>query len=670
MSNDNRIKTGYPHIDKPWLQFYDEKIISESDPQTNVTEYLKMKNQGRGNLIASSFYGKETSFNELFNNAEIAARVLNELGVKKGEVIMNLVPNIPASGEIWLGATQIGAISDFIDPRPDTMDINANAKKVLELIKYEQAKYIIALDKCYLGMLKPIERELKELGITTIITLSANDAMNLQGKISYLQDVIAYNNLRNAKITDASIQKLKSYQVVLEKMKAMKKESKAYEEAVKSSPLKIVKYEDLARACTHTFYEKNVDPEQATYIGHTSGTSGARPKPIILTNKNGISTLEQLIKGNVAFKPGEKALHVLPFFAPFGAYDNYLLNLVSGATNIDIPEFEISEFGYLLKKYHPNIIMATPAWISALPNYQYLKNEDLSCLTKIIYGGDSMTASDEENVNKWLRAHGSKAEVEKGYGMSEFCGCGTYAQKEYNKYESIGIPLPNTTIAIVDPNIEDKLVPLKFKEGENRLEGECAVSSDAVTEGIVHGDIIIPHYELDGKSYIRTRDIIEIDRNGILYHKDRKDRSFARVDGYKIKPHEIETEIEKNPHVKYVRITPYFDEARRGIMPICHVVLKEENLSLEDQIRIVEEIVYKQIIDNHDMSSRQIPAKFKIRASMPLSKNSKIDFNALAKEPIDGSEICVDVKETNLTVENISIYVKNNEKDMSRKLKK
>ena len=55
---------------------------------------------------------------------------------------------------------------------------------------------------------------------------------------------------------------------------------------------------------------------------------------------------------------------------------------------------------------------------------------------------------------------------------------------------------------------------------------------------------------------------------------------------------------------------------------------------------------------------------------MPLSKNSKIDFNALAKEPIDGSEICVDVKETNLTVENISIYVKNNEKDMSRKLKK
>ena len=128
-NNDNRIKTGYPHIDKPWLQFYDKEVISVPEPKTNLTEYLKMKNQGRGNLIASSYYGKEISFNELFTKADVAARVLNELGVKKGEVIMNLVPNIPASGEIWLGATQIGAISDFIDPRPDTMDINANAKK-------------------------------------------------------------------------------------------------------------------------------------------------------------------------------------------------------------------------------------------------------------------------------------------------------------------------------------------------------------------------------------------------------------------------------------------------------------------------------------------------------------------------------------------------------------
>ena len=34
------------------------------------------------------------------------------------------------------------------------------------------------------------------------------------------------------------------------------------------------------------------------------------------------------------------------------------------------------------------------------------------------------------------------------------------------------------------------------------------------------------------------------------------------------------------------------------------------------------------IISNPDMSSRQIPAKFKIRKSLPLTKNNKVDFRA------------------------------------------
>ena len=60
-----------------------------------------------------------------------------------------------------------------------------------------------------------------------------------------------------------------------------------------------------------------------------------------------------LITGNV----GDKVLHILPFFSPLGADNNFVLNLASGSMNIDVPEFEISEFGYLIKKYHPNVIL-------------------------------------------------------------------------------------------------------------------------------------------------------------------------------------------------------------------------------------------------------------------------------------------------------------------------
>lgn len=655
--------TGYAHIDKPWMKYYKDLTIND-EPKVNMTEYLKEVNKGRDKELAESYYGKNLTQKEFFGEVDKASTILNELGVKKGNNIMNLVPNIPEAGRIWLGAIQLGASSDFIDPRPDTMDVKANAKKVLEILKYEQANYIVALDLCYAAMLKPIEAELKEMGIDNIILLSASDSMNMAGKISYLKDVIAYNSIKNDKFRDANIKKLNFLQAISTKLKQMKHQSTEIEELIKTSPLKIIRYHDIAKEINALNYNSVNDPGAITYIGHTSGTSGSRPKPITATNRQAVSTLEQLKKGNVNFEVGDMALNVLPFFAPFGAFDNYALNLSSGACNINVPEFDISEFGYLLKKYHPNVIMATPAWLVSLASCKYLEKENLSCITKVIYGGDSMTASDEEKVNNFLRSHGSNAEVEKGYGMSEFLGCGSYAQKDYNKPGSIGIPLPNTTFALVDPKIDDRLVPIKMSD-TGKTVGELAVSSNAVTDGLLNGNVIVPHYELDGGDYIRTRDIVEMDMDGVFFHQARKDRSFPRFDGYKYKPYEVESVIEQNPYVKYVMIVDYFDENRRGIMPICHIVLNEQSKYMEE-IDIIRDIVYKQIISNPEMSSRQIPSKFKIRESMPVTKNGKTDFKALREEGLDGTEINVEVSETNLTVDDIKIY-KNKDKQKVKK---
>jgi acyl-CoA synthetase (AMP-forming)/AMP-acid ligase II len=649
-------KIEYPHIDKPWMKYYDDERIKSEDAKTNLADYIKQKNKDNTNGIAETYFGTKTTYQELFDKIDNFSKMLVGLGIKKGDRIMYLVPNIPESGQLWLASSQIGAISDFVDPRPDSMDLEANAKKILEIIKHEKANYIISLDKCYLAMLKPIENELKELGINEIVTISASDSMNMIGKIDYLRDVIKYNELRNIRISDSTIKKLRWYEAMLKKIQSMKQESLLYEEAVKSSPLKIIRSNDLLKNCSSIKFTPIYDENLLSYIGHTSGTSGARPKPITLTNRNQISGTEQLFKANANFQVGDKILHELPFFSPLGADNNYILNLASGSNNIDIPEFEINEFGYLVKKHNPNVILGTPSWLASLPDCRYLDKEDLSCITRIIYGGDSMTRSDEEKLNLWLKRHGSKAEVEKGHGMSEYCGCGSYAQGEYNRYESIGIPLPDTIYTIVDPNVDDKLIPLKFEDNMDLLIGELAVSSPAVTNGTLDDEVVVPHYEMDGRSYIRTRDLVKMNRDGIFMFDSRKDRSFTRFDGYKVKPYEIEKVIEENPKIKYCRIVQYYDDKQRGLMPIAHIVPNEIEIDTDEQIKLVEEIVYKQIIGNPNMSSRQIPSKFKMRDSLPLSKNSKVSFNELINEGIDGTEINVDVEETNLSVGDIKVY--------------
>lgn len=344
----------------------------------------------------------------------------------------------------------------------------------------------------------------------------------------------------------------------------------------------------------------------------------------------------------------------MPFFSPLGADNNFILNLASGAVNVDIPEFEINEFGYLLKKYHPNVILGTPAWIAALANDTSLVNEDLSCLTRVIYGGDSMTRKDEEKVNEWLKSHNSKAVVEKGHGMSEYCGCGSYAQREWNQYESIGIPLPDTIYILVEPENSDELVEIKFEDGADEITGELVVSSPAVTSGKLDDNVIVPHYHLNGASYIRTRDLVKMNRDGIFMFEARKDRSFTRFDGYKIKPYEIEKVVEESKTVKYCKITSYYSDPNKGLMPIAHIVLDSSAESLDSK-EIVRQIIDEQFISNPNMSSRQIPSKWRIRQSMPLTANSKVNFNALQEEGLDGSEITVEIEETNLSVGEIRV---------------
>lgn len=664
-------KTKYPHLDKPWMKFYDQEKIATNNPNTNLNTYIKEKNINNMNGVSGTYYGNETTYDEFFEKIDDFSRMLINLGVNIGDRIMYLVPNIPESGRLWLASSQIGAVSDFVDPRPDSMDLLANANKILELIIREKSKHIIALDKCYLAMLKPIENELKELGITSIVTVSASDSMNMLGKIDYLRDVINYNQLRNYRIDTLTIKKLKWYEAAFKKIQAMKHESELYDEAVKSSPLKIVRSSDLLKESRYTQFVPIDDDQLLSYIGHTSGTSGARPKPITLTNANQISATEQLFKAGANFNVGDRILHELPFFSPLGADNNYILNLASGANSIDIPEFEINEFGYLVKKHHPNVILGTPSWLASLTDCRYLDKEDLSCISRIIYGGDSMTRADEEKLNIWLKKHGSSAEVEKGHGMSEYCGCGSYAKGIYNRYESIGIPLPDTIYSIVDPTIDDKLVPLKFEDDMDLLTGELVVSSPAVTNGELDGNVIVPHYDMDGKSYIRTRDLVKMNRDGIFQFDSRKDRSFTRFDGYKVKPYEIEKVIEENDKIKYCRIVQYYEEKQRGLMPIAHIVLNDDQLlSADEQKKLIEEIVYSQIISNPNMSSRQIPAKFKIRKSLPLSKNSKVSFNELINEGIDGTEISVDVEETNLSVGDIKIYLPDSPKIKTLSLNK
>ena len=652
IDKNEMILTGYPHIDKPWMKYYDKNFALQPLPKMGIYEYMMKQNSDYMDGTAITYFGNEITYGELSENISSAAKVLTALGVKKDDRILCLLPAIPEGAYLLYGAPRIGGTTDHIDPRPDSVDMNISAHKVLELAKKEKASHIIALDICYLAVLKPIEKELREMGINEITIVSPADSLNSKGKINYIDDSIKMDGLK----------------ATIYKMSKNIKLSKLIKDARKTSGIIINDYSSLVKDTRYV--NPNYVPYESGHVDvivHTSGTSSSIPKPIPLTNDNMNAYVHQTFGANMTMARGDKGLNMLPYFAAFGTVDVVHSGLCHGNNLIMIPEFTPANLGKMIMKNKPQTVIGAPAWYLNLLNDKNLDGVDLSFIKMLTAGGDKMDEDDEEKINNFLKNHNCSHLLTKGHGMSETCGCASYAINEYNLKGTMGIPLPNTIYAIVNPETKELL---KFNDGDEYLEGEIIISTAAATPGVLDGNEIVPHVEYDGIDFIYTRDIAIMDRNGVLTFLARSDRSFTRFDGFKVKPYELEKLIKTAGNIKYCTLTPYFDEKMMGNMILATIVMEnDDELSIDDNMDLVNKIINQCFINNPNVSSRQIPTKFRFRKELPLTSNSKIDYKSIIEEGLTGEEISVIIEETNISIGDIKIVPPQNVKQKVKKIK-
>lgn len=631
------MSTGYPSIDKPWMKYYDAGKLNQTFPKMSIYEYLLAHTSDCDEDVAMTYFGQSITYAEFHQHIEEAAKALVKLGLKPGNRVMYLLPNIPETAYLLYGGAKIGAVADYIDPRPDSVNFAISAKKVLAMYQKEKVDFIVSIDQCYFAMLAPIEKELTAIGVKKIIIVSASDSMTEKAKINYLAEIEKFNGTKALSQALAKTKQLSDLVI----------------QAIKTSAIRLVKYPDLLAQ------SKDVDIPTVPYIDgslavivHTSGTSSPKPKPIPLTHNNMNFYVHQTYSANMPMSRGDKALQMLPYFAAYGLV-NVVHALFCHKNNlIQIPEFLPANFGKLIAKHKPQTVIGAPSWFIPLPSDPALQGKDLSHLKMLTYGGDAMEPADEEKINAFLRNHNCKAILTKGHGMSETCGCASFATGEYNVLGSMGIPMPYTTYAVVDPETKEML---HFADGQEYLEGELIISSNAVTSGILDGKEIVPHRVYDGESFIFTRDVARMNRDGIMTFLSRNDRSFTRFDGYKIKPYEIEGVIKSFPGVQYCVVSPLYDSDKCGNVAVANIVLEEDIWERKEQVTFVEKLVDKLFTNNENVSTRQIPAWFRFKSQLPLTANSKIKYTALTEEKLLGTEISVSMDESNVSVESISI---------------
>lgn len=164
--NTEKELTGYPSIDKPWLKYYSDEAINAPLPEGSMYEYLYERNKNNLSDIALNYFGKKTTYKDLFDNIDIIATALQAYGVKKGDKVGVCVLTSPEAVYLLYAINKVGAINvllGFTSPVSDLKD----------QIKSTECKIIFSVEMAYPKIVDAI----KDAEIDRIITVPLEYSM-------------------------------------------------------------------------------------------------------------------------------------------------------------------------------------------------------------------------------------------------------------------------------------------------------------------------------------------------------------------------------------------------------------------------------------------------------------------------------------------------------------
>lgn len=562
--------TGYPSVDRPWLQYYPEEAANAELPACTMYEYILERNQDNLNQVAMNYYGADTTYGEMFKTIDHMASVLEAEGVHEGEVVTIGMVNAPDTVCLLFALNKLGAVANMVYGTGTTTELK---KQILDT----KSTLVFTLDM-YQEKFQTIA---DETGLNKVI-------------VSNLTEEMSSVNRMGARL-----------------LKGM-------------APLPLPE-DPRFYSWKHFFAGKHSDshtchdPDAPAVITYTGGTTGGS-KGAVLSNRAVISVPHQVIlRGDV--RRDQLWMQVLPLFIAYGVTSSLLVPLAVGSKQvIRIPMTEsIAEF---YRAFHPAIIVYSPAYWEKFADDN--EDLDLSHLLLPTSGGDALRPSVEEKINNYLKSHGCPNPIMNGYGMTEVGAAVavSFSRRTYRPGSS-GVPFVKTIIAAFDPDTNKEL---PFGE-----EGEICIQAPSTMLGYVNAPnetAAILQRHNDGKLWVHSGDLGYIDEDGFLFISGRMKRYFMYVhDGVhkKIFSLDIEKVILQCPMVDNCAVVPIANEETLQV-PVAYVILKKDAFATSE----VEMELRSFIEERLDGGYR--PVQYFFVEKFPLTRIGKVDYRALEQK--------------------------------------
>jgi long-chain acyl-CoA synthetase len=380
-------------FERIWHKHYAEGVPREVDfEKITIPEVLTRTAKKFPKNVALIFMGTQITYEELDSLVNRFAKALLALGVKKGDKVSMILPNIPQIVIADYACFRIGAVTVMNNPLYTEHELSYQ-------LNDSDSTVAVMLD-----MMFPIGKKLQEKTTAKkIILCSLSDYLPAPLKPMFPP-------------ADVPVQE------------------------------GVYRFMDLLNAETDTPVKNTPAWDDLGALIYTGGTTGIS-KGVMLSHANISCNTQQFRSWFPVGKDGEeRMLAIYPFFHAAGWTGMHNTCVYAGWVDILVPRPEPGQILDLIEKFKPTLLPGVSTIFVALLNNEKFLKMDLSFVKGYLTGAAPMAVDTIENLKKVRNVP-----LINVYGLTEITPMGTatpWGRKE--KPETVGVPLPSTDLKIVD----------------------------------------------------------------------------------------------------------------------------------------------------------------------------------------------------------------------------
>jgi long-chain acyl-CoA synthetase len=276
---------------------------------------------------------------------------------------------------------------------------------------------------------------------------------------------------------------------------------------------------------------------------------------------------------------------------------------------------DIGDLLKTIKQVKPAFFNGIPTLYNAILNHPDVRagKVDLSSIKLCFSGAAALMA---ETKRRFEEATGSR--IIEGYSLTEgMMACCVNPVQGTNKLGSIGIPLPDVDVRIVEAEHGEHDMPAG-EVGELIMRAPQHMAEYWQNPGET-ADTLRRHG--DGEPWIHTGDLAYIDADGYIFLVDRK-KDMMKTSGFQVWPREIEEVLSTHPAVMEVTVAGIPDAAK-GEVPKAWVVLNAGQTATEAELRSY---------CREKLAPYKVPATVEFRTDLPKTMVGKVLRRLLVAE--------------------------------------